>query len=219
MTGFLGLSRDVKRRHDPDARLGSVHALSQAAIKLLTLVLCIPPYGGGTGLRSQQLLRLTDLVGDALPGFDLGPASVKLCVALVATRADSGRLAFELLRRFDAAWVAVLRGQNWDATLSMAAEADPIEPSVPVGRVSATDRARLLSLATRIRESMRVAVAPPPDLSKPHAAEADAIDLLDSDDDDPMTDAGVTQAGSVMGATQQSISRLFGQTLSLLEAR
>ena len=78
--GFLNLSRDVKRRHDPDARLGSVHALSQSAIRLLTLVLCIPPYGGGTGLRSQQLLRLTDLVGDALPGYDLSPASVKLCV-------------------------------------------------------------------------------------------------------------------------------------------
>ena len=115
----------------------------------------------------------------------------------------------------------MLRGLDWDASLSMAADPDPgaDEPMVPVGRVSGTDRTRLLSLATRIRESMRVAVAEPPDLARPHAPDGDGIDLLDSDDEQPMTDAGVTQVGSVMGATQQSVSRLFGQTLSLLEGR
>jgi hypothetical protein len=98
---------------------------------LFSIIMQIPPVDPSTSLRITLLLRLTGDVLGAIPGYNADSPTLEALLAW--------------LRDLDAGWVAVLRGQRWDAPESQAYEI--VLPEGTHSRpMSTTERARLRSL-------------------------------------------------------------------------
>ncbi|THH21458.1 hypothetical protein EW146_g101 [Bondarzewia mesenterica] len=135
---FLDLMRNLKKRSDPSSTLRTLSSYLQAAQPLLALILQIPPLDPSTSLRTTFLLRLTNDVMHAIPGYAPDAATLPQLLAWLDV--------------LDKGWLAVLRAQAWDPVAHEGVDLDldlPEDADAPPRRstpVNQTERARLHSL-------------------------------------------------------------------------
>ncbi|KIK64334.1 hypothetical protein GYMLUDRAFT_56869 [Collybiopsis luxurians FD-317 M1] len=134
---FLELTRGYKKRSSPTSHLQTLDAYLQAAQRILSLVLQVPPVDPSTSLRIQLLLRLTNEVLSCIPGY---PPS-----------AQNLSLAMDWLDDLDQSWVAVLQAQVWNPREGIGEDLvvdaqDVAKGSIKSTPMSQTERTRLKSL-------------------------------------------------------------------------
>ncbi|KAI0314896.1 hypothetical protein OF83DRAFT_1165022 [Amylostereum chailletii] len=130
---FLETTRQFKKRSDPSSTLRTLAAYVQTTRTLLSLILQIPPLDPSTPLRTSFLLRFTNDVVNAIPGY---PAEAETLPALL-----------EWLDMLDRGWLAVLRQQSWDTARNEGVELVlPAEAGMKSSPPNMTDRTRLRSL-------------------------------------------------------------------------
>lgn len=119
-------------------KLPTLSAYLDAMQHLLAFILHIPPIDPSTSLRTVFLLRLTNDVMNAVPGY---PPEM-----------DDLQQLLDFLDDLDEAWLAVLNAQVWDPSsgtgVDLVVPVDMIEPNRPIRStpVSQTERTRLYSL-------------------------------------------------------------------------
>ncbi|RDX47437.1 hypothetical protein OH76DRAFT_1406029 [Lentinus brumalis] len=128
---FLDITRNYKKRSDPSSTLATLSAYLEATHHLLFLILQIPPVDPSAPLRTSLLLRLTGEVLSSIPGYVPDMETLPLLLAYL-TDLDHG-------------WLAVLRGQAWDADASAGVDAE-LPDGARASRMSQTERTRLRSL-------------------------------------------------------------------------
>ncbi|KAJ7494355.1 hypothetical protein B0H11DRAFT_2156154 [Mycena galericulata] len=97
---LLDLTRGYKKRSEESTHLPTLTLYLDAATRILSMVLQIPPIDPSTSLRTAYLLRLTNDVLSSVPGYP----------------ADTDNIPFLLdwLDDLDQAWLSVLQAQIWD---------------------------------------------------------------------------------------------------------
>jgi len=112
---FLQLTRHYRKRSDISSTLKTLPAYLEAARHLLLLVIQIPPIDPSTSLRIAYLLRLTENVIFAIPGYQLDISST---ISIQETL----RALLGFLGDLDQAWLTVLRSQVWDPSTGQAVD-------------------------------------------------------------------------------------------------
>ncbi|KAJ7119011.1 hypothetical protein C8R44DRAFT_625238 [Mycena epipterygia] len=128
---FLELTRGYKKR----SNLPTLSLFLDAAQKILSLVLQIPPIDPSTSLRTAYLLRLTNDILASVPGY---PAD-----------ADNIPILLDWLDDLDQAWLSVLQAQVWDpenGAADLVIDAEAAAAGTKSSPISQTERTRLRSL-------------------------------------------------------------------------
>ncbi|BGP46143.1 hypothetical protein JCM10450v2_001983 [Rhodotorula kratochvilovae] len=145
---LLRLSGALEARHAPTARLPTLDAFLDAVHPLLAFILAIPAAPPSHALRVAYLLQLTGYLAPAIDGYVLADA----CLPAL----------FDTFARFDAGWVAVLEGADWDSARGEPEPAPaPAEGAPTGGAMRTTDRVRLDSLVREIKGVLAVSLGLP----------------------------------------------------------
>ncbi|KAG5637910.1 hypothetical protein H0H81_002671 [Sphagnurus paluster] len=130
------LLRLLNHSSEPTTHLPTLREYLDAARKILSLILQIPPIDPSTSLRTAFLLRLTNDTLGSIVGYS--PDSESLPEAL------------DWLDDLDQAWLAILRAQVWDpaagAGVDLYIDVAGASAGVKSSPVSQTERTRLRSL-------------------------------------------------------------------------
>ncbi|ESK83757.1 hypothetical protein Moror_2075 [Moniliophthora roreri MCA 2997] len=130
---FIKLTRAYKKRVEPDSNVATLPSYLEITQKLLSMILQIPPFDPSTPLRTTFLLRLTNDVLNAIPGYT--PNTQDLPTLL------------DWLDDLDQAWLVVLRLQVWDPKEGAGVTVEiPGDSNVRSSPMSQTERTRLKSL-------------------------------------------------------------------------
>ncbi|GAA5862210.1 hypothetical protein JCM8547_007772 [Rhodosporidiobolus lusitaniae] len=139
------LSGNYESRHSVNSPLQSLSDFLDALHPLLSFILSIPAAPPSSDIRVAYLLQLTGYIPPALDGYPVLDSAVPAL--------------FFTLSRFDAGWVAVLRGQDWDSSTGAP---HPLPPGSPAGgAVRTTDRVRLESLIKSTKGVLAIALGLP----------------------------------------------------------
>lgn len=128
----------VTRLHssEPTATLPTLPSYLQAARKILSLILQIPPVDPSTSLRTAYLLHLTNDVLNSIPGY-------------TAHTEDIPEL-LDWLDDLDQAWLSVLQSQVWDPEqgtgVDLVLTSDDVAKGLKSSPVNQTEQTRLRSL-------------------------------------------------------------------------
>ncbi|KAF7298373.1 ATP-dependent RNA helicase [Mycena kentingensis (nom. inval.)] len=133
---MLKLTRGYKKRTQPDSALQTLPDYLDAAQTILSVVLQIPPLDPSAALRVAYLLRLTNDVLGAIPGY--------------LAEVQDIQTILNWLDDLDNSWVVVLQAQVWHsdtgpADLELDAEL-LASGKIRVSPVTQTERTRLRSL-------------------------------------------------------------------------
>ncbi|KAK0455209.1 uncharacterized protein EV420DRAFT_1554737 [Desarmillaria tabescens] len=133
---FLNMMRGYKKRSQPSSHLPTLQLYLEAATKILSIILQIPPVDPSTSLRTSYLLHLTNDVLSSIVGYAPDPQNV---VDLM-----------DWLDDLDQAWLAVLQSQVWDPKeglgVDLVIDVDSVAAGVKSSPLSQTERTRLRSL-------------------------------------------------------------------------
>lgn len=120
----------------PSPDLPTLPDYLRAAYQILYLVMQIPPIDPSTSLRTAFLLRLTNDVLTAVPGYPSDPSTYEELL--------------DWLDDLDQSWVSVLQSQIWDPvegkSVDLVIGAADAAAGLKSAAVSQTERARLKSL-------------------------------------------------------------------------
>ncbi|GAA6024389.1 hypothetical protein JCM10207_003308 [Rhodosporidiobolus poonsookiae] len=139
---LLQLSGHYESRHAASSPLQSLDTFLDAIVPLLSFILSIPAAPPSADIRIQYLLQLAGFLPAALDGYTLID--------------DTLPKLFDVLARFDAAFVAVLEGRDWDSSTGQAID----EPTTG-GKMRTTDRVRLESLVKETKAVLAVSLGLP----------------------------------------------------------
>ncbi|KAJ6567138.1 hypothetical protein B0H19DRAFT_1139609 [Mycena capillaripes] len=194
---FLGLTRGYKKRSQPTTHLPTLPLYLDAAQKILSMVLQIPPVDPSTSLRTAYLLRLTNDVLSSIPGYSADGPDIQILL--------------DWLDDLDQAWLMVLQAQVWNpesGPADLVIEAEAAATGTRSSPVTQTERTRLRSLliggSATLEEWLGEARAQP-----------DTIHEEDEDEDDagPLND--VQNRLEELGV-QDGFDELFWRTLQEL---
>jgi hypothetical protein len=160
-------------------------------------------------------LRITGDFTDGLRQYDLSTADAKSSAFAfydLLDRVRRHRHHDTIAESCVQGWLCALQARIWDRALGRGVALDELPDGIdPIGSVSQTEKARLLSLALRSKEALATMTHAAPLLD----AEVDDASMASDVSDD---EEGVTAAGSVVGATSLALGGLFGRTLAFLDA-
>ncbi|BGP13912.1 hypothetical protein JCM10213_002555 [Rhodosporidiobolus nylandii] len=141
---LLKLSGAYESRHALSSPLQTLGDFLDAIVPLHSFILSIPAAPPSSSIRVSYFLQLTGFLAPALDGYTLLDETLDHL--------------FLVLSRFDAGWVAVLRGQEWDSSVGAARAGDSGSAG---GEMRTTDRVRLESLIKEIKAVLAVSLGLP----------------------------------------------------------
>ncbi|KAM0792189.1 hypothetical protein ACM66B_004886 [Microbotryomycetes sp. NB124-2] len=145
---LASLVRNFETRTTPTTTLPNVHNYLEAVTTLLQFILQIPAAPPSHSLRTAYLLTLTGHLPDALSAYELRDSSIPML--------------WRTLRLFDKGWQAVLEGKDWHNGATTTISTTDAEASTsPTTTLSWTDRARLSSIVSDVRNTLAVALGLP----------------------------------------------------------